>query len=211
MLHTPYDYATASRHLATVDEDWARLIQRVGPCTMELRPAREPFEALVRAVAYQQLHGRAAAAILGRFLALFPGDAFPEPRQLLAQDVDTLRTCGFSHRKITTIRGLAEARLEGRIPDLEAAAALPDEELIGQLVQLSGIGRWTVEILLIYTLGRPDVMPADDFGVRSGYRWLKGLDTLPTASRMRQLGAVCAPYRSVAAWYLWRAADLGKG
>ena len=193
----------AERYLSAMDSDWARLVELVGPCTHQPRPEREPYEALVRAVAYQQLHARAAEAIISRFLQIY-ADAFPSPSQLLATEFETLRTCGFSARKVETIRGIAEGALKGIVPEREKAEAMPDEELIARLVSLKGIGRWTVEMLLIFTLARPDILPADDFGVQDGYRRLKSLDAVPTRKEMDALGQAWSPYRTIAAWYLWR-------
>jgi len=194
----------ASTLLASVDADWARLVAQIGPCGHEPKPAREPYEALVRAVAYQQLHVKAGDAILARLLALHPRQAFPSPAQLLDADFDTLRGCGFSARKIETIRGIAAATLSGVVPDSVAAQALPDETLIARLGALKGVGRWTVEMFLIYSLDRPDILPADDFGVREGYRLLKSLDTAPTPKALAAIGAAWSPHRTAAAWYLWR-------
>jgi DNA-3-methyladenine glycosylase II len=202
------DAATA---LASLDADWAGLIARLGPCGHEPKPAREPFEALVRAVAYQQLHVRAGDAILARVLALHPQQSFPSPAQLLDTDIATLRACGFSARKIETIRGIAAATLSGVVPDLASARALPDEELVIRLSALKGIGRWTVEMFLIYSLARPDILPADDFGVREGYRLLKSLDTAPTPKAMAAIGQAWSPHRTAAAWYLWRVPRPVKG
>ena len=158
-----------------------------------------------RAIAYQQLHARAAEAILGRLLALFPEDAFPTPQQLLTVSPETLRACGFSASKMATVQGIAQARLEGLVPTREEALAMADEALIERLVALRGVGRWTVEMLLIYSLERSDILPVDDFGVREGYRRPKGLDKAPTPAQMRSLGGGWRPFRTVAAWYLWRA------
>ncbi|MFR0672773.1 DNA-3-methyladenine glycosylase family protein [Enterobacterales bacterium AW_CKDN230030176-1A_HGKHYDSX7] len=201
----PDGYRQASLHLAAQDVDWARHIAAIGPCRHRATLHREPFEALVRSVAYQQLHARAAEAILARLLALFPDVAFPGAQALLATDPQRLRACGFSARKLATLHALAEARLTGQVPTRQEAQALTDEALIARLVTLPGIGRWTVEMLLIYGLGRLDVLPVDDYGVREGYRRLKGLDKAPTAAQMRGLGQAWSPYRTVAAWYLWRA------
>ncbi|HKS13964.1 MAG TPA: DNA-3-methyladenine glycosylase [Pseudomonas sp.] len=198
-------FADATRFLSGLDPDWARHIATIGPCLHQPTPAREPFEALVRAIAYQQLHPRAGDAILGRLLALFPAEAFPTPAQLLASDLERLRTCGFSANKLATILGIAQARLDGVVPSREEALDLSDGALIERLVSLRGVGRWTVEMLLIYSLERGDVLPIDDFGVRAGYRRLKGLDKAPTPAQMRALAAVWSPHRTVASWYLWRA------
>ncbi|MCT7294789.1 DNA-3-methyladenine glycosylase [Ralstonia sp. CHL-2022] len=197
-------YRQAATFLATLDEDWARHIAAIGPCRHAAKPAREPYEALMRAIAYQQLHAKAGDAILGRFLALYPAAAFPAPQQVLATDEAALRTCGFSGTKLATIRGIAQAALDGVVPTREQALSMPDEALIDRLVTLRGVGRWTVEMLLIYTLERSDILPADDFGVRDGYRRLKRLDTTPTRKQMETLGLAWSPYRTVAAWYLWR-------
>ena len=159
----------------------------------------------MRAIAYQQLHARAAEAILGRLLALFPADDFPQPEQLLAVTPETLRACGFSASKLETVQGIAQATLEGLVPTREQALTMSDEALIERLVALRGVGRWTVEMLLIYSLGRSDILPVDDFGVREGYRRLKGLEKAPTPAQMRSLGGAWRPFRTVAAWYLWRA------
>ena len=197
-------YRQAETFLATLDEDWARHIAAIGPCRHAAKPAREPYEALIRAIAYQQLHAKAGDAILGRFLALYPAITFPAPQQVLATDEAALRACGFSATKLATIRGIAQAALDGVVPTREQARAMPDEALIERLVTLRGVGRWTVEMLLIYTLERSDILPADDFGVRDGYRRLKRLDSTPTRKQMETLGLAWSPYRTVAAWYLWR-------
>ena len=197
-------YRQAETFLATLDDDWARHIAAIGPCRHAAKPAREPYEALMRAIAYQQLHAKAGDAILGRFLALYPAAAFPAPQQVLATDEAALRTCGFSGTKLATIRGIAQAALDGVVPTREQALSMPDEALIDRLVTLRGVGRWTVEMLLIYTLKRSDILPANDFGVRDGYRRLKRLDTTPTRKQMETLGLAWSPYRTVAAWYLWR-------
>lgn len=194
----------ASKHLASIDSDWAQLVAQLGPCGHEPKPAREPYEALVRAVAYQQLHVKAGDAIVARLLALHPRSAFPSPRQLLDARFDAMRACGFSARKIETIRGIAAATLEGVVPDLATARSLADDELIARLSALKGIGRWTVEMFLIYSLVRPDILPADDFGVREGYRLLKSLDAAPTPKAMALIGQAWSPHRTAAAWYLWR-------
>jgi DNA-3-methyladenine glycosylase II len=199
----------AIRHLGT-DRRFAALIGRVGPPRLTIERRRSPYEALIRAIAHQQLHGRAAEAILGRFAALYPGDAFPSPAQVLATDEATLRACGFSGTKIACIRAIAAATLDGTIPSRRASARLSDAALIEQLTTIRGVGRWTVEMLLIFTLGRPDVLPVDDFGVREGYRVLHGLDAQPKPRALAEIGLTWAPFRSLAAWYLWRASDEAK-
>lgn len=201
---SPRAYRRAAKFLSELDADWARHIAVVGPCRHEAKPAREPYEALVRAVAYQQVHAKAGDATLGRLLALYPGAAFPTPGRLLASDPELLRACGFSAAKLATLRGIAQATVEGVVPSLEEAKRLPDATLIERLVCLRGVGRWTVEMFLIYSLERSDILPADDFGVRAGYGRLKGLEKAPTPRQMREIGEAWSPYRTVAAWYLWR-------
>jgi len=201
---SPQSCEEAADFLAGLDDDWARHIAATGPCRHEAKPAREPFEALVRAIAYQQLHAKAGDAILGRLLALYPGEAFPSPEQLLATDPERQRSCGFSATKLATIRGIALATVDRVVPTREEASLLPDDVLIDRLVTLRGVGRWTVEMFLIYTLERLDILPVDDYGVREGYRRLKHLEKAPAPRQMRDIGKAWSPYRTVAAWYLWR-------
>ena len=197
-------YKRAAKFLSELDDDWARHIAAIGSCRHEAKPAREPYEALVRAIAYQQLHAKAGDAILGRLLALYPGVSFPAPEQLLTSDPESQRACGFSAAKLATIRGIAQATVEGIVPGLEEARRLPDSALIERLVSLRGVGRWTVEMFLIYSLERSDILPVDDCGVREGYGRLKGLEKAPTPRQMREIGEAWSPFRTVAAWYLWR-------
>jgi DNA-3-methyladenine glycosylase II len=200
----------AVRHLSA-DPRWAQLIARVGPPRLAIDRGRSPYQALVRAIAHQQLHGRAAEAILARLAALGPGEApCPGPADLLALPEASLRACGFSAAKIAALRDIAAHAEAGVVPTRRAAARLSDEALIARLTQIRGVGRWTVEMLLISTLGRPDILPVDDFGVREGYRLLHGLDAQPKPRGLAELGAAWAPFRSTAAWYLWRAAELGR-
>ncbi len=195
-------YAKATHFLMSVDPDWNRLIQTVGPCTFTSKPEREPYEALVRAVAYQQLSTKAGDAILAKLIRQF--GVFPTPQQLIAAEFDDLRSAGFSGRKIETLKGIAEGTIHGLVPAREAADAMSDEALIAQLVTLKGIGQWTVEMMLIFTLERMDILPADDFGIADGYRRLKNLDAAPKRKQMKEIGMAWRPYRTIASWYLWR-------
>ena len=198
----------AITHLGACDADFARLIASVGPCGLKPKADREPYEGLIRSIAYQQLHARAAEAIFGRFLALYPNEAFPSPTSILATDEQVIRACGFSTAKVAAIRGIAEKMLDGTVPTRSAALMLTEEELIERLVTLRGVGRWTVEMLLIFVLERPDVLPVDDFSVREGWRRLKSLEHKPTPKELAKIGEAWSPYRSTAAWYLWRATEL---
>jgi len=199
----------AVQHLSSEDR-FAALIRRVGPPRLRIERGRSPYEALVRAIAHQQLHGRAAEAILGRFAALFPTGAFPEPQVVLATSDEALRACGFSGSKIAAIRDICAKALDGTIPSRRQSQRLDDEALIERLTRIRGVGRWTVEMLLIFTLGRPDILPVDDFGVREGYRVLHGLDAQPKPRAMAELGLAWAPYRSMATWYLYRAVEEAR-
>jgi DNA-3-methyladenine glycosylase II len=202
------DWSAAARHLRR-DPVLKRVVRDIGPCT--LQPVRrEPYEALVRAIAHQQVHGRAAEAILGRFLALFPGQAFPPATAVLATAPEAMRACGFSQSKVAAIRDIAEKTAGGLVPSRRGCARLSDEALVERLVAIRGVGRWTVEMLLIFTLGRPDVLPVDDFGVREGWRVAAGLEAQPKPKALAEIGEAWAPWRSAAAWYLWRAADAAK-
>jgi DNA-3-methyladenine glycosylase II len=202
-------WTDAERHLAAHDADFARLIERIGPSQLAATP-REPYEALVRAVAHQQLHGRAAERILGRLLDLHPGETFPSPASLLALPDEAFRGCGFSGGKTAAIRSICDHAARGVVPGADEAASVADDALVERLLPIRGVGRWTVEMLLIFTLGRPDVLPVDDFGVREGWRRVKGLDAQPRPRDLARIGEAWRPWRSTAAWYLWRAADEGK-
>lgn len=195
-------YQQATQFLSAIDTDWAALIDSVGACELALKPEREPYEALVRAVAYQQLNTKAGDAILGKLIQHF--GSFPTPWQLIAAEFDDLRGAGFSGRKIETLKGIAEGALSGLVPSRDTADAMSDEALIERLVTLKGIGQWTVEMMLIFTLKRMDILPADDFGIADGYRRLKKLDAAPKRKQMADIGNAWSPYRTVASWYLWR-------
>jgi DNA-3-methyladenine glycosylase II len=197
------------RHLSN-DRRFAELISRVGPPRMDIQRQRGPYEALVRAIAHQQLHGRAAEAILARFTALFPGEGFPPPDAVMATAESALRGCGFSTAKVAAIRDICAKALDGTVPTRRQTHRLTDEALIERLTTIRGVGRWTVEMLLIFTLGRPDVLPVDDFGVREGYRMLHGLEAQPKPKALAEIGLAWAPHRSLATWYLYRAADEAR-
>ncbi|WP_338662317.1 DNA-3-methyladenine glycosylase 2 family protein [Pararoseomonas sp. SCSIO 73927] len=202
--------ARAARKHLSADPVLGPVIAQVG--AMGLKPVkdREPYEALVRAIAHQQVHGRAAEAMLNRLIALTPDHPFPPPARVLALEEGQLRACGFSGAKQAAILDIAHKSAAGWVPTRRAAARLSDEALIERLVALRGVGRWTVEMLLMFTLGRPDILPVDDFGVREGYRVAAGLEAQPKPKELAAIGARWAPFRSAAAWYLWRAADLNK-
>ena len=197
----------AHEHLRKRCKVMRRLIREHGPCALVPERRRSPFESLVSAVAHQQLHGKAAATILGRFRTLFAPARFPQAQQLADVTDDDLRGCGFSRAKTTAIRDIAEKTLSGVVPSSRAIARMSDEEIIERLTAVRGVGRWTVEMLLIFKLGRPDVLPADDFGVRNGLRIAYGLATMPSPKEVLARGESWRPFATTAAWYLWRAAD----
>jgi DNA-3-methyladenine glycosylase II len=187
-----------------------RLIREVGPFTLTPRVRRSPFESLARAIAFQQLHEKAAESILKRFIALFSGRRFPRPVDLLAADRRAIRRSGFSRAKVLALRDLAAKTLDGTVPTGRVVRMLDDDAIIERLIAVRGVGRWTVEMLLIFQLGRPDVLPGDDFGVRNGFRIVYGLGNMPTPKEVLCYGERWKPYRTAAAWYLWRAVDRAK-
>lgn len=188
------------------DPSLAGVIERVGPCRLALEAqTTTPFDALLRAIVYQQLSGKAASAIHGRLLALFPAGLTPE--QLLATGDQDLRGAGLSRAKIAALRDLATKSLDGAVPSLAALAEMDDLEIISRLTAVRGVGRWTVEMLLMFHLGRPDIFPVNDLGVRKGFMLVYGLAALPSPAELLEYGKRWKPYRSVASWYLWRAAD----
>jgi DNA-3-methyladenine glycosylase II len=199
-----------TRHLSKVDPVMRRLIQSVGPFDLKPQIRRSPFESLARAIAYQQLHDKAAESILKRFVALFPGRRFPRPDELLAANSRAIRRSGFSRAKVQALRDLAAKALDGTVPTSRVIKKLDDDAIVERLIEVRGIGRWTVEMLLIFHLGRPDVLPVDDFGVRNGFRIAYGRRTLPTSKEVLRYGARWKPHRTAAAWYLWRAVDRAK-
>jgi len=208
MASSAFITPAAYRHLAR-DPVMRRLIRLHGPCA--LAPLRwSPYEALTRAIAHQQLHRRAAESILARFVALFGNGRFPSPLDVSTARAARLRRAGFSRGKVRAIKDIARHALAGNVPTRRVAARLEDDAIVAQLTRIHGVGRWTVEMLLIFTLGRLDVLPVDDFGVREGYRIAYRLRARPTPKALRAIGERWKPYRSVAAWYLWRAASAAR-
>jgi len=198
-------------HLALADKTLARLMRRVGPCGLTPDPRRSAFEALVEAVTHQQLNGRAAQTILGRVKALVPKRKFPTPDDLIALSDDLLRGAGLSRAKVASVKDIARKTRDGLVPTPRRMAGMDDVEIIERLTAIRGVGQWTVEMLLIFRLGRLDVLPADDFGVRKGFAVTYRREELPKRQELLEHGERWRPYRSVASWYLWRAADAAKG
>jgi len=214
----PFDAIEAVAHLSNGDTKLAALIERAGPFTMKLDQSASPFESLLESILYQQLHGKAAATIHRRFREYFGGD--PTPQALLGTPDEPLRGCGVSGNKIKAMRDLAAKTLAGTVPTHNAILKMSNEEIIARLTEVRGIGTWTVEMLLIFRMGRPDVLPVTDYGVRKGFaltflklpkhRAIEAAD-LPTPEVMHRRAKKWMPYRSVASWYMWRACDLAKG
>ena len=224
----PYDSTEAIAALSAADFKLAKLIARAGPFTLRLASNQSPFEALTESIIYQQLHGKAAATIHARMIASFEPlcgfapsghPAHPSPQHLLDCPTAQLRAAGLSHNKTLALRDLAAKTLDGTVPTLARIRRMSDEAIIEHLTQVRGIGKWTVEMMLIFRLGRPDVFPTSDYGVRKGFALtFQGLkpstkvtpDLLAKPSDMERRARKWAPWRSVASWYLWRACDLAK-
>ncbi|MGH7225059.1 MAG: DNA-3-methyladenine glycosylase family protein [Gemmataceae bacterium] len=220
----PYDGEAAVAALSAADPKLARLIERTGPFTLRLPARQSPFEALARSIVYQQLNGKAAASIHARFIAGFGAicglGQHPSPQHLLDCPTEQLRAAGLSHNKMLALRDLAAKTLDGTVPTLAAIQRMSDEAIVEHLTQVRGIGRWTVEMMLMFRLGRPDVLPVSDYGVRKGFALtFLGLkptqkitpDLLATREQMERRARKWTPWRSVASWYMWRACDLAAG
>jgi 3-methyladenine DNA glycosylase/8-oxoguanine DNA glycosylase len=213
------DHTAACEHLSRVDRQLARVIERSGLCRLQQETTQSIFEALLESIIYQQLNGKVAAAITGRVKALFPENTkqlrtrrglvagFPTPEQILEASDEKLRSAGLSRNKMLAIRDLAGKTLDGTVPTVKEAHRMSDEELVERLVAVRGIGRWTVEMLLMFRLGRPDVLPVDDYGVRKGFATMRKMADLPKPKELLAYGERWRPYRSVASWYMWRVAD----
>ena len=214
------DHTAALEHLARADRRLARTIVRTGECRLQQETTQSIFEALLESIIYQQLNGKVAATITARVKALFPEntkrirtrrglvDGFPSPEQILAAPEELLRSAGLSRAKMLAIRDLAAKTLDGTVPTVKQAHRMSDEELIERLDTVRGIGRWTVEMLLIFRLARPVVLAVDDYGIRKGFAKMHKLAELPKPKELLAYGERWRPYRSVACWYLWRAAEM---
>jgi 3-methyladenine DNA glycosylase/8-oxoguanine DNA glycosylase len=186
------------------------VIEQVGDRRLEVRRVRTPFQALVRSIVYQQLSGHAAAAIHARLLALFPSGYGPTPGRLLTLSDAQIRGTGVSAAKLGALRDLASRASMRQLPSYNRMLELDDEEIIETLIQVRGIGRWTAEMLLIFHLGRPDVLPVGDLGVRRGFSLIHGLEPMPGPDELREFARPWKPYRTVGSWYCWRAVELHR-
>ena len=214
------DHTAAVEHLSRVDRKLARIIAKSGPCGLQPETTQSIFEALLESIIYQQLNGKVAATITERVKALFPENtrrvrtrhglvtSFPTPEQILAVTEQHLRSAGLSRAKMLAIRDLAAKTLDGTVPTVREAHKLSDDELVERLIAVRGIGRWTVEMLLIFRLGRPDVLAVDDYGIRKGFAKMHKMAELPKPKELLAYGERWRPHRSVASWYMWRAAEM---
>ncbi len=203
-----FDMNDALRHLRRADPALARIIRRAGPCTLQPRGTQSLFHALAESITYQQLSGKAAATIFGRVVALFAPKRFPTPADLLAMPDARLRAAGLSAAKTAALKDLARKSIDGTVPTLAQVRRLEDAEIIERLTAVRGIGVWTVEMLLMFRLGRPDVLPVADLGVRKGFMVTYGLEAMPKPAEMTELAERWRPYRTVGSWYMWRACEL---
>jgi 3-methyladenine DNA glycosylase/8-oxoguanine DNA glycosylase len=205
-----FDPKVAIEHVRASDKDLARLIDRVGPFRMRVEKTPSLFVALAKAIVYQQLSGRAASTIFARVCALFPhAHQGPTAAQILRASDEKLRSAGLSRSKLLSLRDLARKTKDGQIPTLAEVHRMDDEAIVERLTLVRGIGRWTVEMLLIFRLGRPDVLPVDDYGIQKGFAVAFAKRKLASRGAIEKRGALWTPYRTVASWYLWRAVELG--
>ena len=201
------NHAHAHRHISKSHPRMADLIQNSQRYAITPPVSLRPFDALAESIAYQQLNGKAAATIWKRVRALYPKRKWLDPAKVLGTPDEALRAAGLSRAKTAALKDLAAKAVDGTVPSGRALLRMSDDEIIARLTQVRGIGRWTVEMLLLFDLGRPDVWPVDDYGVRKGFAKTFHKRKLPTPKQLMKHGEKWRPYRSVAAWYFWRALD----
>jgi DNA-3-methyladenine glycosylase II len=205
--HYPVDAERVIRELSRADRRLARVIRRVGRFPTKRQKPRHPFESLLQAIVYQQITGKAAETILGRVKAIAGDGRFPTPEEILRAPKAKLRRAGLSRQKIAAVKDLAAKTLEGTVPPLGKIRSMSEEEIHERLTQVRGIGEWSVHMFLIFRLGRPDVLPIHDYGIRKGFQLVYGHKDVPKPQAVLEFGERWRPYRSIASWYLWRAAD----
>ena len=203
-----YDPDEACAYLCKHDPQLGKVIRAVGPCGILSRKRMTPFAALMRSIVYQQLSGKAAGTIWGRVVDACPCTGFPKPEIVQSVDYETLRGAGLSNNKALAIQDLAEKAIDGTVPGRRMLNRMSDEEIIERLVQVRGVGRWTVEMLLMFHLDRPDVFPAGDLGVRKGIAATYGLEQAPEGEELERYGDRWRPFRTVGSWYMWRALEM---
>lgn len=204
----PFDHRQAIAHLSSADRRLARLIEKSIEFRLEIEKAQSPYEALLEAITHQSISGKAAATIFARIKALGANGRCPTPEEILRVRKPALRKAGLSGAKIAAVKDLARKTVEGVVPALEDAQKMSDQELVDRLVSVRGIGAWTVEMFLIFRLGRPDVLPIHDYGVQKGFALTYGKKEIPKPRELAEFGERWRPYRTVAAWYMWRAVQL---
>ncbi len=204
------DLDEAHAHLRKIDPKLAAVIDRAVPPALRLDATESTFQALAQSIVYQQLSGKAAATIFGRLRDLFPRRKLT-PEGLRDATDEALRSAGLSRGKTLALRDLAARTLAGTVPEIDRLRTMSDEAIVDRLVEVRGIGRWTVQMLLIFRLGRPDVLPIDDYGVRAGFQKAYGKRKMPTPRELAAHGERWRPFRTIAAWYMWRALELSRG
>jgi DNA-3-methyladenine glycosylase II len=204
-MSLPFDLAEATRHLSAKDETLAALIAETAQFHTDAHAAQSPYEALLESIAYQSISGKAAATIFARIKALSGNGRPPSPEQMLKLRTPTLRKAGLSGAKVLAMKDLARKTIDGIVPTREQAEKMSDEELVERLDSVRGIGAWTVEMFLIFNLGRPDVLPIHDLGVQKGWSVAYGKKHMPKPKELLAFGERWRPYRTVASWYMWRA------
>jgi DNA-3-methyladenine glycosylase II len=204
-MSLPFDLAEATKYLAERDESLKRLIQETTPFQIDVADAQSPYEVLLESITYQSISGKAAATIFGRIKALGSNGRPPSPEQMLKLRKPVLRKAGLSGAKVLAMKDLAQKTIDGVVPTYEQALTMSDEELVERLVSVRGIGAWTVEMFLIFRLGRPDVLPIHDLGVKKGWAVAYGMKRMPKPKELLAFGERWRPYRTVASWYMWRA------
>jgi DNA-3-methyladenine glycosylase II len=205
--HYPVDADLVIRELCRADRHLARIIRKVGSFPTKKQKSQPPFESLLETIVYQQLAGQAAATIFGRVKGLGSGGKCPSPEEILRATKAKLRRAGLSRQKIAAVKDLARKTIDGTVPPLAAIRRMSEEEIHERLTQVRGIGEWTVHMFLMFQLGRPDVLPAQDYGIRKGFQHVYGLEDEPKPNVVLEHGERWRPYRSIASWYLWRAVD----
>jgi len=209
-VEPPFDMEEAVAVLSKIDPPLGLMMERVGPISLPLKGLRSPFRYLTEAITHQQLNGRAAATIFGRFKALYEGKRFPTPEDVLATPDEALRGAGLSRAKSAAIRDLAGKVLDGSVPTAARLKRMSDDEIVERLTLVRGIGPWTAQMLLIFALGRPDVLPVTDYGVQSGFGIVYGHDEHPSPKMITEHGERWRPWRTVASLCLWRAVDTAQ-
>jgi len=204
-MSLPFDLAEATKYLAERDESLKRLIKETAPFQIDVADAQSPYEVLIESITYQSISGKAAATIFGRIKALGSDGRPPSPEQMLKLRKPVLRKAGLSGAKVLAMKDLAQKTIDGVVPTYEQALTMSDEELVERLVSVRGIGAWTVEMFLIFRLGRPDVLPIHDLGVKKGWSVTYGKKRMPKPKELLAFGERWRPYRTVASWYMWRA------